>query len=95
MKSRPYKESLMKALQDTHEAAHYLSAAIEEGDEAVFLLALRDVVEARGGVGALAEKTGLNRENLYSLLSEKGNPRLDSLNAILHEVGLKMSVEAA
>jgi len=31
----------------------------------------------------LAEKTGLSRETLYRTLSQKGNPRLDTLAAFL------------
>ena len=46
-------------------------------------VALRTVAEAMGGMTALAARTGLNRETLYRTLSEKGNPRLDTLTAIL------------
>jgi DNA-binding phage protein len=44
-----YQEDLVNALKDPREAAAYLNAAIEEGDRAVFLLALRNVAEAQGG----------------------------------------------
>ena len=49
-----------------------------------FLLALRDVVEAHGGVGQLAKVAKLNRESLYKLLSKDGNPRLSSLESRQH-----------
>ena len=52
-----YQEDLVNALKDPHEAAAYLNAAIEEGDRAVFLLALRNVAEAQGGMTALARGT--------------------------------------
>ena len=42
--------------------------------EEVFLLALRDVAEASGGMANLARKTSLNRENLDRSLSKNGNP---------------------
>lgn len=58
----PYEEALYRDLQNDAFTAEYLSAALEEGDLQVFLLALRDVVTARGGFAALAEKTGLARE---------------------------------
>jgi len=48
----------------------------------VFLLALRNVAEARG-VARIARETKLNRENLYAMLSERGNPVVSSLYAIL------------
>jgi len=51
-----YQKGLIEALKDHGEAAAYLNAAIEEGDRAVFLLAPRNVVEANGGMAAIAEK---------------------------------------
>ena len=53
--TKNYRESLLQALQDPQEAAEYLTAALEEGDSAVFLLALRDVADARG-MSTLATK---------------------------------------
>jgi DNA-binding phage protein len=44
-------------------------------------------------MAALAEKTGLSRETLYRTLSERGNPRLDTLAAILAAFGLHLSVQ--
>jgi probable addiction module antidote protein len=61
----------------------------KEGPD-VFLLGLRDVVEAQGGIGRAAKSSNLNRESLYRLLSRRGNPRLSSLNAVLSSLGLKV-----
>ena len=41
----------------------------------------------------MARKTGLNRENLYRVLSEQGNPELNSLEKLLKGVGLRLAVE--
>lgn len=46
-KSTEYQNDLIEALKDPCEAAAYLNAAIEEGEREVFLLALRNVAEAR------------------------------------------------
>jgi probable addiction module antidote protein len=84
----------MCSSQDLQEAQAYLNAALEDGDSEVFLLALRDVAEARlGGMRQLANQTQLNRESLYRMLSEKGNPELSSLNAILTSLGFRLAVE--
>jgi len=91
--SRSYQESLIKGLQDPKEAAAYLDAALEEGDRAVFLLAIRNVIEALGGMTKIARHTGLNRENLYRVLSEQGNPELNSLEKLLKALGLRLAVE--
>jgi probable addiction module antidote protein len=53
---------------------------------------LRTIADALGGLAALAERTGLSRETLYRTLSEKGNPRLDTLTSILGAFGLRVSV---
>jgi probable addiction module antidote protein len=90
-RSRVYKQTLDKLLTDPQEAAAYLNAAMEDGPE-VFLLALRDVADMHGGIAPLADATELNRENLYRMLSEQGNPRISSLNTILHTFGLKLSI---
>ena len=89
-----YLDDLHERLGDPNEALGYLAAAIEEGDVPTFLLALRDVVEARG-IQKVAKATGLNRENLYRILSEQGNPRLSSLSAILDAMGLLVSFSQA
>jgi probable addiction module antidote protein len=89
---RRCEEVLDEDLQDPTEAARYLSACLQDGDSEVFLLALRDVARARGGVEHLAEGTELNREHLYRILSEHGNPELRSLERLLDARGLRLAV---
>jgi probable addiction module antidote protein len=86
-----YKERLLEDLQDLDYAAGYLTACYEEGPD-VFLLGIRDVAEAHGGLRALADETTLNRENLYDMLSQEGNPRLSSLSTIFNALGLQLAV---
>lgn len=91
--SASYHMDLIESLKDTEEAVGYLSAALEESDmPEVFLVALRNVAEARG-MSRLARDTRLNRENLYKMLSKRGNPEIESLYAILNSLGLKLSIE--
>lgn len=92
-KSKSYQDSLIESLKDPTEAAEYLNAALEDGEPEVFLLALRDVVESYGGMGKLAASTSLNRENLYRMLSTKGNPEFFSLSTVLGAVGFRLAVE--
>jgi len=89
-----YEKNLKEDLQDPFEAAEYLNAALEDGSPEVFLVALKDVAQAKG-IGEIARATNLNRENLYRILSQQGNPKLKSLSSVLHSVGLKLSVEVA
>jgi probable addiction module antidote protein len=88
-----YQEDLIEALKDPREAAAYLNAAMEEGDRALFLLALRNVAEAHGGMSAVSQKAQLNRESLYRMLSKKGNPEIKSIFTLLDSMGLKLTIE--
>ncbi|MDT3777684.1 putative addiction module antidote protein [Nitrospira sp. MA-1] len=85
---------LIESLQDAGEAEEYLNAVLEEGDSELFLLGLRNVAEGQGGVAQLAEKAKVNRESLYKILSEQGNPELKSLDALLHALGFRLAVTA-
>lgn len=87
-----YQRDLIEALKDPAEAAAYLNAALEEGDKEAFLLALRNIAEANGGMKAVAEKAHLNRESLYRTLSRRGNPEIRTLFNLLHGVGLRLNV---
>jgi probable addiction module antidote protein len=91
MATRPYSDTLREALRDPHDAAAYLEAALVEEDEEGFLLALRTVAEVHG-IAKLARKAGVGRESLYKTLSEDGNPKLRTLMALLHNLGLRLSV---
>lgn len=84
---------LQKALRDRAEAAAYLTAALADGDKDVFLLALRHVAEAHGGIGKLAGRARLNRVSLYRTLPVRGNPELCSLRTVLESLGLRLVVE--
>jgi DNA-binding phage protein len=61
-----FEQVLKDHLSDPDEAAKYLNACYEAGSD-VFLQALRDVVEAQGGMTRAARIAGLNRESLYRL----------------------------
>jgi probable addiction module antidote protein len=89
-----YRESLMESLRKPDEAAQYLSACLEDKDQRVFLMALRDVADAMGGIRALSHQARLNRESLYRMLSKSGNPSLESLAAVLNACGLRLAVQS-
>lgn len=81
----------MDRLKDPKLALAYLNEAVKDEDQRVFLLALKDVIEANGGdMSALAAETKLNRPTIYRMLSKKGNPRWDSLTSLLNAIGLEM-----
>ena len=89
---RSYREDLIEDLKDRREAAAYLNAALEEGDKDVFLLALRDVLDAQGGMTKIAQYAKMNRVSLYKMLSKKGNPEFESILSLLNALRIKFQV---
>jgi len=85
---------LFEQLKDAEFAAEYLNAASEDDDPRTYLTALRKVVEARGGMASIAEKSHLSREALYRTLSARGNPTFKTLSAVLKATGLRFGVFA-
>ncbi len=78
-----FKDYLLSKLSDPQEAREYLREAydrsLEDGNGAVFQLALRDVAEAHGGVGWLAKKSGMPRESVYRVLAKNRDPKFGSI----------------
>jgi probable addiction module antidote protein len=94
-RSAPYDDLLMEMLKDEERALAYLDAALDERDPRVFLIALRNVTQAQGGIAKVAAHSGLNRESLYRALSDKGNPSVQTLAAVLGALGARLSVARA
>ncbi|MBZ9568515.1 addiction module antidote protein [Modicisalibacter tunisiensis] len=86
-------DAVIEMLRDDPDMAlDYLRTAFdeldEEGGESAFLLALRHVVEAQGGMAAVAERAKVSRESLYRALSPKGNPTLRTMTAVIKATGI-------
>lgn len=87
-----YKEDLLNDLRSKPGyAAKYLTAAAADSDEA-FLVALRDIAQARIGMTRLATAARVNRVNLYGMLSKRGNPGIRNILAILGVLKLKIDI---
>lgn len=90
---RDYQEKLLHDLQDPELASAYLNEALKDEDPRMFLLALKNVCEAQGEeMTSLARRTKLSRENLYRILSKKGNPKLNNIIVLLNAVGFQFSI---
>ncbi|MFH1832298.1 MAG: addiction module antidote protein [bacterium] len=94
--SIPYNEWLIEKLKDHDLAVAYLNNALEQSTDGdsesleLFLIALRNVIESRGGVTKIAKKAKLGRESLYKTVSEKGNPEFKTITALTHALGLEL-----
>jgi probable addiction module antidote protein len=90
-----YQGDLARRLNNPKYAVAYLNACLEDGDDADFLVAVRDVAQVHGGLTQLAKKTGLNREFLYRMLSKTGNPRFHSFHKLMDALGIRLVLQPA
>jgi probable addiction module antidote protein len=91
---RDHQEKLLQDLKDPELATAYLNVALMDEDPRMFLIALKNVNDAWGiQMTDLARTTKLSRENLYKILSKKGNPTLTSLVSLLNATGFALSVQ--
>lgn len=60
-----------------------------DGNAAALLAALRVIARVKG-ISSMAEEIGMTRQGLQKALSAKGNPRLDTINAIMRAMGYQL-----
>lgn len=86
----------MERLTNPEKARSYLNVSLEEyqvdGDLPLFLLGLRNVVEAHGGVSTLAKRIGIVPAELSEILSGEAAPRFDTFISILTALGYRLSI---
>ena len=94
-----FRDNLLKDLEDTEFTMYYLEAALtdyrEDGNTEALWTALRDVTDAQGGIGKLAERTKINLQYLSDILTSQQNPRLDNLQNILSGLEFRLCLEFA
>jgi len=75
---------------DTPEVAVlYLTEALMSGDPAMVAKALGTIARSHG-MAAVAEKSGLSRENLYRALSGDGNPEFATVIKVLDALDISL-----
>ena len=80
-------------LDNEETIAAYLTAALEDENPDMFLVAVKDVACARG-MTQLAKDTGLGRESLYKALAPGAKPRYDTLLKVLRALGVSLHVKS-
>jgi len=83
-------------IRTPEEIAEYLNVTLEEmgDDPRLLMLALRNIVKARGGISAIARQANLDRVALSRALSGQRNPRLDTLAKVTAACGVKLRFSA-
>lgn len=69
--------------------AEYLTAALEDPNPDVFLMAVADVAKAKG-VSHVASEAGLGRESLYKAFAPGAKPRYDTVLKVLRALGVQL-----
>ena len=77
-------------LKTPERIAAYLEAAFEDAEDAGDIARALGTVARAIGMTALAERTGLSRQQLYKALSEKGNPTTGTLLSVMRAYGLRL-----
>ena len=71
-KSTSDQEGLIEDLKDSLEAASYIEVVLEEGDSIMLSKALRNIIEAQGGINRFSSQIQQCYEKLDQMLLEKG-----------------------
>jgi probable addiction module antidote protein len=90
MKEPLYDYDPAAALVDPETITVFMADAFETGDAGHIAKALGIVARAKG-MTEIAKESGLSREMLYRSFSEKGNPTLKTMLAVMRAVGVDMT----
>ncbi|MBE9193699.1 transcriptional regulator [Gloeocapsopsis crepidinum LEGE 06123] len=95
--TRDFKETLRARVErDPEFVSALLNEAIDlflNGEAETARIILRDVVNATIGFEELAQKTSKPSKSLHRMLSPKGNPSMDNLTVIIHELSKELNVD--
>ncbi len=62
----------------------------KDGHAGALLASLRTIARVKG-MSIIAEETGMTRQGVQKALSAHGNPRLESVNAIMQALGYRLA----
>lgn len=91
----PFDDLALKYLKNPKVAASFLNESINykgKFHKEMLMEAIKQVMKAHG-IAKLAKKTKKSRATLYKAFQKNGNPSLDTLLAILDEIGVSMRFE--
>ncbi|MBK8752318.1 MAG: transcriptional regulator [Candidatus Competibacteraceae bacterium] len=91
--SQPFQPWLLDQLHNAPQLTlDYLNAALDENDPATFVLALKNVTEAHGGIDVVAARSGLEARQLTALFADTAAPDALTLAKILRGLELRLAV---
>ena len=84
--------NILDYLDNEKSIAAYLQVALEENNPSGFVVAIGDVVRARG-INAMAEEMGVSREGLYKSFSGKRKPNIETVFNALDKLGMQIVIQ--
>ena len=90
IETRPFDAA--KYITEPEDVIDFLNDALETGHAPHIAAVLGDVARSEG-MTKLANATGINRQALYTALSENGNPTLETLLKVLAALGIRLKCE--
>ena len=82
-----------KYMTEPEDVIDFLNDAFESG-HAGYIAKVLGIVARSEGMSKIAARTGVNRQALYTTLSEQGNPTLETLLKVLSALRIKLKCEA-
>ncbi|MFD0705582.1 addiction module antidote protein [Alloscardovia venturai] len=83
--------NLADKVKTEKDMVYLLDTLLESNDSHLLISTLREVAQSQG-MSKLAQRTGIPRESLYRILSESGNPRLETFMRLLDGLGLSLAL---
>jgi DNA-binding phage protein len=92
LRSTSYHQKLIEDLKDPLEAAAYIEVVLEEGEPKFLSKAIKNVIEAQGGINNLSPSVQEFYQKFEHILLEKGEIEFYCLSALLDALGLQLAV---
>ncbi len=94
-KLKEFKHYFAKKLKDPDYAIAYLNEALADEDKRVFLVALKNVIEAHEeNKSSLAKENSMSRSTIYRMLSTTGNPRWNNITSLVDAMDLQINISS-
>jgi DNA-binding phage protein len=91
-RSGSYHERLIQNFKDPLEAAAYIEVVLEEGYPKMLSKALKNIIEAQGGIKKLSTEVQKSCYQLEKILVEQGKIEFYGLSTLLDNLGLQLAI---
>ena len=90
IKTKPF--DISEHLETDEDIHDFLQEVASIGESSDLVRAIGYVAKAKG-MTEISRMTGMSRSSLYESLSGEGSPKFDTIDKVLHALGMGISVE--